>query len=185
MSSKSSEWKKELINILHKIGAVNFGKFELKNGSISPVYIDLRILPNFPAVFVQSIRIAGHFLKNEGIITSIDGLTAPPLAGVPLGVALAIELNKPFYLARTMPKNHGTKKIIEGDVFGKRILVVDDVITSGKSKTPFIRSIVDNGGFIECIFVFVNRMHSIDDLKRFEIKNGVKVISLLTLEDLC
>lgn len=184
MSSKSSEWKKGLIESLRKIGVVNFGSFKLKDGSVSPVYVDLRILPNFPDVFIQTIRFAAQFLKNTGLEKAIDGLTAPPLAGVPLGAVLAIELNKPFFIARITPKNHGTKKIIEGDVFGKRILIVDDVITSGDSKIPFINSIVDNGGLVENIFVFVNRMRSVDDLKQFKAKNGVEVFSLLTLEDL-
>ncbi len=112
MTRLSSFLAKWLISTLQKVKVVKFGNFLLKDGSNSTEYIDLRILPNFPKKFQETISIAADFFRKNVDINTCDGIIAPPLAGIPLGVALALELDKEFYLARLQPKDHGTKKII-------------------------------------------------------------------------
>jgi len=184
MSKISQEERDRIISIFCSINVVKYGKFTLKDGTISPIYIDLRILPNFPNEFKEVIETTSRFLKQLNLTSQFDGIIAPPLAGIPFGVALALNLNKEFYLARIKPKKHGTKKLIEGDISGKRILIVDDVISSGSSKIPIINAIRDNNGIPVSLFVFVNRIHSNGELKKFENDNSIKIESLLSLEDL-
>lgn len=184
MGSLNHEEVKRVISILKSINVVKYGKFTLKDGSISPIYIDLRILPNFPKEFKELMKITTEYLEKLKIDEKIDGIIAPPLAGIPFGVALALNLNKEFYLARMKPKEHGTKKLIEGDISGKRILIVDDVITSGGSKIPIINAIKDNDGIPVALFVFVNRIHSKEELLKFEKEASSKVEFLLSLDDL-
>lgn len=184
MSNLSQEEITRIISLLSSINVVKYGKFTLKDGTISPIYIDLRILPNFPNEFKELMETTSRYLEQLKLVTKFDGIIAPPLAGIPFGVALALDLKKEFYLARIKPKKHGTKKLIEGDISGKRILIVDDVITSGSSKIPIINAIRDNDGIPVSLFVFVNRIHSKEELLKFENENSIKIESLLSLEDL-
>lgn len=174
----------ELVKILLKVNVVKFGNFTLKDGSTSPVYIDLRILPNFSKEFKAIIKLTSHYIKRSKLDKKFDGIIAPPLAGIPLGTALALELEKEFYLARIQPKDHGTKKLIEGNIENKRILVVDDVITSGISKLPIFKAISDHGGILAGLFVFVNRIANPKDRITFEKESGLTLNYLLSLEEL-
>ncbi|UCE12277.1 MAG: hypothetical protein JSV04_08745 [Candidatus Heimdallarchaeota archaeon] len=183
MIELSQDQKLQIISILQKINVVRYGEFILKNGSESSVYIDLRILPNFPNEYEEVIKIISDFFLTQEWRTEFDGIISPPLAGIPLGLALAIKLKKEFYLARLVPKAYGTQKIIEGNISGKRILVVDDVITSGGSKLPIISAIRDHGALITSLFVFINRMKS-PDLKNFENENDLRVSYLFSLEEI-
>ena len=184
MTQLPSSKLKELISIFKESSVVKFGSFELKNGSLSKVYIDLRVLPNYPKGFQETIKIMAKSIKIDTDIGSFDGIIAPPLAGIPLGLALAFELNKEFYLARLKPKTHGTKKLIEGNISKKRIVIVDDVFTTGESKVPILRAIRDNGGIVDTLVVVINRTPKKEKLTEFEQKNRVKVHYLLSLEDL-
>ncbi len=179
-----SALKVELLHILKKLDIVKSGEFLLKDGTISSIYIDLRILPNFPKEFQRVIKIASMFLDANHLIQTIEGITAPPLAGIPLGVALSLELEKSFFLTRVQQKDHGTRKLIEGDIRGKRILIVDDVITSGASKDPIIQSIKAYEGQICGLFVILNRIHNKEILRKFLSKNKVNFYYLLDFEDI-
>jgi len=184
MTQLSSVVVKELISIFKKTNVVQFGSFQLKDGSLSKVYFDLRVLSNYPKEFKKTIKIIADYIKINADIGPFDGIIAPPLAGIPLGVALALELDKEYYLARLQPKAYGTKKFIEGNISKKRILIVDDVITTGGSKIPLLKAIRDNEGRVESLFVVVNRTPDAVKLAEFEQQNQVKVHYLLSLEDL-
>ncbi|PWI49008.1 hypothetical protein CEE45_03580 [Candidatus Heimdallarchaeota archaeon B3_Heim] len=174
----------ELVKILQKVNVVQFGSFTLKDGSISPVYIDLRILPNFPNEFKAIIKLTSKYIKRSRLDEEFDGIIAPPLAGIPLGAALALELEKEFYLARIQQKDHGTKKLIEGNIRNKRILLVDDVITSGISKVPILKTILDHEGILAGLFVFVNRINNPQDQTNLEERFDLSLTNLLCLENL-
>ncbi|MFX0087286.1 MAG: orotate phosphoribosyltransferase [Candidatus Hodarchaeota archaeon] len=184
MTQLSSPLVKELITIFKEVNIVKFGSFILKDGSLSRVYIDLRILSNFPKEFKDTAKIMANYIRNDSDIEPFDGIIAPPLAGIPLGVALALELKKEFYLAREKPKKHGTKKLIEGNISEKRILIVDDVFTTGVSKTSLLKAIRDHGGIVNSILVVINRTLKKGKLSEFEKQNRVKVHYLISLEDL-
>ena len=172
----------KLLLMYKEVKVVKFGSFELKDGSLSKVFIDLRILPNFPNEFQETIRIMADQIHND--IGPFDGIIAPPLAGIPFGMALALQLNKEFYLARLQSKDHGTKELIEGDVAKKHILLVDDVFTFGGSKVPLLNAIRDRGGIVDSLFVVINRSPKKNILPEFEQQHRVKVQYLLSLEDL-
>lgn len=175
---------KQLVLTLEKVNVLRFGDFELKDGSRSSFYVDLRILPNFPMEFQEITRIAADYIQNSGQIGFFDAIVAPPLAGIPLGVALALKLKKEYFLARLERKKHGTQKLIEGNISNKRILMVDDVITSGGSKIPLLNMIRNHGAEVNSIFVFINRLPKKELLNKFEQENNVKLSFLLSIEDL-
>lgn len=115
---------------LHDIGAVQFGRFRLHSGRESRIYIDLRVLVSYPAALREAT--AAYRTILDGL--EFDLLVATPLAGLPIGTALCLDMNKPLIYPRKTAKSYGTGKNIEGRYeVGQTAVVVDDLITSGDS----------------------------------------------------
>lgn len=123
--------KEALVLSLHSIGAIQFGRFKLKSGLVSPFYFDLRLLVSNPRVLQETARALTQILNG----LSFDRLAAIPYAGLPIGVAVALEMNRPLIFPRREVKDHGTGRAIEGEFHaGETVAVLDDVITTGASK---------------------------------------------------
>ena len=153
----------------------------LASGAKSKYYIDLRVIPNFPKAFEKLINFAVDYLTKCRL--NIEGIIAVPLAGIPFGTMIANKLNKPFYILRKESKNHGLKKMIEGDIEkGQKILLVDDLISSGFSKLSVINAIREEGAIVEDLFVFISRTS--DDIGKFEKENSIKVHFLIDSKDI-
>ena len=119
-----------LVLMLHDIGAVRFGQFELHSGRTSPIYLDLRLLASFPDALRQAAAAYRHQL---GVLT-FDLIAATPLAGLPIGTAICLDMNLPLIYPRKKMKAYGMGKQIEGQwQVGQTAVVVDDLITSGDS----------------------------------------------------
>jgi orotate phosphoribosyltransferase len=173
--------KDQIITTLKETGALKFGDFTLASGAKSKYYIDLRILPNFPKEFEILIDIALDYIKKN--ITDIEGIVAIPLAAMPFGALLAYKLNKPFYILRKEPKKHGLKKMIEGEIKpSQKILLVDDLISSGFSKVFAINALRDEGADVKNLFVFIDRTP--EGLAECEKEQSIKVHYLLNVKDL-
>ncbi len=110
-------------------------------------------------------------------------MVAIPLAGIPFGILIANQLHKPFYILRKEPKKHGLKKLIEGEIKkGQKILLVDDLISSGFSKLFAINALREEGANVENLFVFIDRTS--DNLEEFEKEHSIKVHNLINVEDI-
>jgi uridine monophosphate synthetase len=139
---------------LHRIGAVRFGDFVLKDGRHSPFYLDLRLLVGHPAVLR---RVAQAMLACAATL-QFDCLAGIPYAGLPIAVAMSLESGRPLVYPRKEAKAYGTRRQVEG-VFqpGDRALVIDDVITTGGAKLEAIVPLREAGLVIEDILVLVDR----------------------------
>ena len=148
------EIKKELAIKLFEIGAIRFGEFTLKSGQKSPIYIDLRILVSFPEV----LKKVSNAMLAKAKPLEFDLIAGIPLAGISIATAMSIEQNIPMIFPRKEIKKYGTKKAIEG-VFvpGQKVLVVDDLITTGVSKLEAINPLKDAGLKVKDICVLVDR----------------------------
>lgn len=146
--------KEELCLKLAEIGAVKFGEFKLKDGSISPIYIDLRILVSFPEV----LQLVSDALVKEAKNLSYDRVAGIPYAGVPIATAFSLQTKKPMLYPRKEVKDYGTKKKIEG-LFneGETVLLIDDLITKGLSKIEAITPLREAGLQVKDIVVLVDR----------------------------
>ncbi|MFW9897337.1 MAG: orotate phosphoribosyltransferase [Candidatus Thorarchaeota archaeon] len=172
--------KKTIVKILEESGALKFGEFTLASGEKSKYYIDLRIIPNFPETFEKIIDLAVTYIKDN---IQFDGVVAIPLAGIPFGIMIANRLQKPFYILRKEPKEHGLKKMIEGNIKkGHKILLIDDLITSGFSKLFAIDALREEGAVVNDLFVFVDR--TAESLVDFEKKHLIRVHSLINAKDI-
>ncbi len=95
---------------LHDIGAIQFGRFRLHSGRESRIYIDLRVLVSFPDALRQAT--AAYRTVLDGL--PFDLLVATPLAGLPIGTALCLDMDRPLIYPRKTAKSYGTGKNIEG-----------------------------------------------------------------------
>lgn len=148
-----------LITNLHSIGCVKFGQFKLKSGLMSPIYIDLRLLVTHPAVLKQAAQAMAEKISQFSIPNSqFDRLAALPYAGLPIGVAVSLETNKPLIYPRKEAKDYGTAKLIEGEYnAGETVLMVDDLITKGTAKLEALKPLTDAGLIVKDILVLIDR----------------------------
>lgn len=150
--------KAELSRILHKIGAIKFGAFKLTSGRISPYYIDLRIVPSFSDAFQRVCHLYTKLIEKELGSDAFDRVAGIPTAGVPFASILAYQLKKPFLYIRPKLKLHGRERRIEGIIMpGNRVLLVDDLVTTGLSLVKAAKAIRAEGGLVEDALVLLDR----------------------------
>lgn len=137
-----AESLQSLILLLYEIGAIQIGQFKLHSGRTSPIYIDLRILASFPRALRQTA--AAFRLLLESL--DFDLIAATPLAGLPIGTAISLDMDIPLIYPRPNTKKHGTQKQIEGSwSAGQRVVLIDDLITSGDSLLQTFSILESNG----------------------------------------
>ena len=154
---------REFAQQLHALGALQFGEFTLKDGSVSPVYCDLRLLISDPRTLKSAATHYGRVLS----ALAYDRIAAIPYAGLPIGAAVALEVARPMIFPRKETKNYGRKRAIEGHWnAGERAVLLDDLITSGKSKLEAAEPLREAGLVVEDIVVLIDRRpKGEDDLK--------------------
>ncbi len=101
------------------------------SGIKSPIYCDTRKLISFPE---YRKRILIELVEKTKIIGDIDSVAGVATGGIAWGAWLADRLDKPFCYIRSEKKSHGAKKSVEGVIdVNSKILIVEDVVTTGKS----------------------------------------------------
>jgi uridine monophosphate synthetase len=144
----------ELAGALLETGCIKFGSFTLKSGSISPIYIDLRILVGYPRLLD---RVAAAYLPLLQRL-QFDRLAALPYAALPIATAVSLKGDWPLIYPRKEAKDYGTQALIEG-VYqpGERIVVLDDLATTGGSKFEAIHKLRSVGLTVEDVVVLIDR----------------------------
>ncbi|MEM2153599.1 MAG: orotate phosphoribosyltransferase [Nitrososphaeria archaeon] len=149
---------KELAKSLVKTQSLKFGVFKLTSGKMSSYYIDLRLVPSYPQVFKKIIGMYSNVIVNEIGLSNFDVICGIPTSGLVFASALAYSLEKPLIYIRKDVKSHGTQKSIEGFLKpGDRVLLVDDLITTGSSLISSSEMILGEGGLIKDAVVLVDR----------------------------
>jgi uridine monophosphate synthetase len=143
---------------LHDIGCVKFGQFKLKSGLMSPIYVDLRLLVSHPEVLRLVGQAMAAVVRDPSSGIAFDRLAAIPYAGLPIGVAVALELDRPLIYPRKEAKDYGTARLIEGDFRpGETALLVDDLITKGTSKFEALEPLLSAGLAVKDVLVLIDR----------------------------
>ncbi|OLS19355.1 MAG: Orotate phosphoribosyltransferase [Candidatus Heimdallarchaeota archaeon LC_3] len=160
---------------LREMNALKFGDFTLASGKSSKFYLDLRLIPSYPRLFKK----IGDLLIKKCRTLDFDIVVGIPTAGVPFATYISIFCEKPLIYLRKEIKSHGTKKKLEGiKVDNKRVLLVDDLISSGFSKEFAIQNIRSERGIVEEILVLVDRREKNETNNNWEEANKVNVVSL-------
>jgi uridine monophosphate synthetase len=143
-----------LADDLLEAGCIRFGEFALKSGLKSPIYIDLRRLVSYPGLLS---KVASAYLP---ILERLhfDRLAALPYAALPIATAISLQSGKPMIYPRKEVKTYGTRAEVEGDfVQGERVVVIDDLATTGGSKFEVIERLTSVGLNVQDIVVLVDR----------------------------
>lgn len=150
--------KAKLCRVLNKIGALKFGAFKLTSGRTSPYYIDLRIVPSFPDAFKRVCDLYVDLIKTDLGANKFDRIAGIPIAGIPFASFVAYQLNKPFLYIRPHARLHGRERRIEGLLMpGDRVLLIDDLITTGGSLRKAAEAIRAEGGIVTDAIVLLDR----------------------------
>lgn len=157
---------------------VKFGEFTLTSGNISPIYVDLRVLPSYP----DSMEAVTEELVNVVKKLKPDVVAGAETAGIPLSTAISIKTKIPMIYVRKRPKSYGTNEQIEGALKkDAKVILVDDMATNAFSKIKFIDGIKYSGGLVEDVLIVLDREQGgVEALA----KENVKLHSLITLKEL-
>ena len=166
----------DLVDLLISCGAVKFGDFILTSGKRSNYYVDIKQASTNPGI----LRVIAKEMKDYA--TDYDIVAGMELGAVPIAVALSLESGKPFVIVRKQEKAHGTKKFIEGeDVKGKKVLVVEDVTTTGGSVIRAVKILRENGAIVDKVITVVDREEGAKERLNEE---NVELIPLVTKSEI-
>ena len=185
------DFVKEFAIFLQKSSAIKFGSFTLSSGKESAYYVDLRVVPSFPHEFRKMIKKLQDSIAEKIGLENFDYIASVPTSGLVIASALAMETVKPLIYIRQKPKEYGTGSLIEGKApSGSRILLVDDVGTTGQSLIKAIRALKEAGMVVTDAFVIINRLEgasktlSSEGVRLHEITDVLEISSSLWNEKL-
>jgi len=165
------EFVKEFAIFLYKNNIIRFGNFTLASGKNSSYYVDLRLIPSYPHQFRKMIKNLQNLIVKKTGLDDFDCLASVPTGGLVVTSALAIEIVKPLIYVRSKPKEHGTTKSIEGKISaGMKVVMVDDVMTTGTSVLNGINQLKEAGLLVSDLYVIINRLEGGD-----KVLSGIEV----------
>ena len=129
------------------------GDFVLSSGRRSSFYIDKYLFETDPDLLREIARLLAAMLP-----AGATRLIGPALGGVPLATAVALETGLPFAIVRPGAKEYGTAKLIEGRVeAGDRVVVLEDVVTTGAQSVRAARAVESAGAAVLAILAVIDR----------------------------
>jgi orotate phosphoribosyltransferase len=207
-STALSPYKADFLKAAIDGGVLKFGSFELKSKRISPYFFNAGDFYRADLLRAISTAFAKTIIESTSSSSPLefDIVFGPAYKGVPLATATVDKLadlepekyNKTCYsFDRKEAKDHGEGgNIVGAPLKGKRVLIVDDVVTAGTAKREAIGKIQKEGGIVVGIVVALDRMEKLpaadgDDTKPMpsaigEIRKeyGIPVLAILTLDDI-
>lgn len=159
------DFVKEFSTFLHEKKIIRFGDFTLASGKKSPYYVDLRLVPSYPHEFRKMVKYLQNKIINDIELDNFDSIVSVPTGGLVIASALAIETVKPLIYVRSKPKDYGTSKSVEGKTWeGMKVVMIDDVATTGGSVVNGVKSLKELKINIEDAYVIVNRMEGAEQV---------------------
>lgn len=173
--------KEQVCIILTRIGALKFGTFTLTSGKLSPYYIDLRLVPSYPEAFEEIADLYVELAKSKVGLGKFNRIVGIPTAGIPFSSVLALKLGKPFLYVRKEVKTHGRERRIEGILtLGDRVLLVDDLVTSGRTLIDAANAVRAEGAVVKDALVLIDRE---EGAKKNLDKAGIKLHCLMGIRE--
>ena len=179
------EFTKEFAIFLFKNEIIKFGDFTLASGKKSPYYVDLRLVASFPQEFRKMVKYLENMIVDNIGLEKFDSFVSVPTGGLVIASALSLETVKPLIYVRSKPKDYGTSKSIEGKIFdGMKVVMIDDVATTGGSVINAIQSLRDSKITVNEVFVIVNRLEGANEaLEELNIKTH-SVLDILQITEI-
>jgi uridine monophosphate synthetase len=167
-----------LILELFDIGCLLFGEYVQASGATFSYYIDLRKIISNPHLFNQVLDAYGDIVRQ----LEFDRIAGIPYGALPTATGLALNLQRPMIFPRKEVKAHGTRRLIEGNFHpGEKVVVIDDILISGKSVMEGAEKLKSAGLKIEDIVVFIDHEGGVKDRLK---ENGYRAHSVLSISEI-
>jgi orotate phosphoribosyltransferase len=169
----------EVAKAILAAGVVNVAESPVtfKSGIQSPVYIDNRRLPYHPQHWRTVIVAFQRVAEAQGAM--FDVIAGIETAGIPHSAALAYSMRRPSVFVRKEAKEHGMQKRVEGgEVTGKRVLLVEDQVTTGGSSLSGVAALRDEGAVVEDCLAITS--YSFPEAVEAFTETGVRLHTLTT-----
>ena len=185
-----NDLKKQFIEFTLEHQILRFGNFSLNSGRESPYFFNTGLCNNGKLLANLADFYSSFLMKNS---IEYDFIFGPAYKGITLATSISNSLynsyniNKSFCFNRKEAKTHGEAGIFVGSAPKGNALIVDDVISSGKSIIESIDLLSDNGAKPSSVVVAFDRMElGIDKRASIEIleKYKIQVYSIITLDDI-
>ncbi|MCL2040061.1 MAG: orotate phosphoribosyltransferase [Bacteroidetes bacterium] len=175
--------KQELAKEIYNASYIE-GEFKLRSGIVSNQYFDKYQFESDPILlkeitkYFASMLNKNHNEKNIGY----DFLAGLEVGGIPIATALGINMNIPMVFVRKNAKEYGTAKLVEGpDIKNKKLLIVEDVVTSGGQIIKSVQYLRNEGALItHAICVIDREQGGKEALKEIDIE----LLPLFTMDEL-
>jgi uridine monophosphate synthetase len=142
-----------LILDLFDIGCLLFGEYVQASGATFNYYIDLRQIISSPNIFHQVLHAYAEILKT----LQFDRIAGIPYGSLPTATGLSLLMHYPLIYPRKEVKAHGARRLIEGEYKpGEKIVVVDDVLITGKSVLEGIEKLETSGLTVTDVVVLID-----------------------------
>ncbi|KAJ5081764.1 hypothetical protein NUU61_010028 [Penicillium alfredii] len=184
--SADQDYKATLLPLLMSNNVLSFGTYVLKSGRESPYFFTSSLLHTAPLLRATSAAYAS-VLSSEPFVTTANGITTPNFdiifgpayKGIPISAAVTNELavrdslsgsdkgvwdNVSYSFNRKEAKAHGEGgNIVGAPLKGKRVVIVDDVITAGTALREAVGIIENEGGIVAGVVVLLDREERVSD----------------------
>lgn len=167
-----------LILQLYDLDCILFGDYIQASGEKFPYYIDLRKIISQPQIFQQVLNAYAEILET----LQFDRIAGIPYGALPTATGLSLRLHHPMIYPRKEVKAHGTRRVIEGHFqVGETVVVIDDILISGKSAIEGAEKLESQGLKVEDIVVFIDHEKGVKDHLQSQ---GYRAHSVLTISEI-
>ena len=188
-STTPPDLRTKLLDILIE-RSVRRGEFTLASGAKSDLYVNCKLTALDPSAALLIGAVGWELIQQTAAerdirVDAVGGLTmgADPIA---LSIGIAAQLEDPgsrlqTFTVRKAAKEHGTKKLVEGNfASGDTVVVIDDVITTGGSTLQAIDTLEAAGGKVAFVLALVDRQEGgRENIER----RGYRVVSIFNRAD--
>ena len=180
-----TSYEKQVAEYLLEIGAVQLRPeepFTWASGLKAPIYCDNRKILSYPEI---RSKVCGFIVQTiEDHFKNVDVIAGVATGAIAMGALVADRLGKPFIYIRPAPKDHGMHNQIEG-VFnrGDRVIVVEDLISTGKSSLASADAVSAAGGIVDGM-VAIFSYNFTSARREFEIHSGLELYTLSNYDTL-
>ncbi|TBR12987.1 MAG: orotate phosphoribosyltransferase [Lysobacter sp.] len=189
-----TDFRTRFLQLALRAQALRFGEFTLKSGRVSPYFFNAGRFDS-GALLAALAECYADALDAAGI--EFDVLFGPAYKGIPLATALACEYARrgrdvPVTYNRKEAKAHGEGGLLVGaSIDGRRVLIVDDVITAGTAIREALSHIASGGGRAAAIVIALDRQEAVDPAvsrrsaaQTVAQEHGLPVVAVARLDDL-
>ncbi len=158
-STRTGDSGEAVLGLATEIGALAFGRFTLTSGGTSSFYFDGKLLTLHP----EGSRLVGSAMLRLALERGAEAIAGPTLGADPIVASVAVLSQidgTPVTAAIVRPeaKGHGRGRLIEGPPLeGKKVVVVDDTCTTGRSLLHAIDAVEAEGGEVVGVFCILDR----------------------------